>query len=70
MDFSFGAIMSGLIVSSIGMFLFMWGKGAGNMMHLGIGVVLMALPMFISSQILLWALTGVAMIPAWTLRHG
>jgi hypothetical protein len=61
--------MSGLVISSIGLFLFMWGKKVGNMMHLGIGILLMALPMFVGSQAILWAVTGGLMIPAWTLRH-
>ncbi len=69
MDLSFGSLMSGLVISSIGLFLFLVGKKMGNMLHLGIGLALMALPMLVGNQAILWAATGVLLIPAWTLRH-
>jgi hypothetical protein len=69
MDFSFSSLFSGLLVSSIGGGLFLYGKASQKMLILGAGLVLSILPFFISNPLLLWGLTAATFIPLYSLRH-
>lgn len=69
MDLSFGSLFSGLLVSSIGGGLFLYGKASGKMLILAAGLVVSCLPFFVSSPLLLWGLTAATFVPLYTLRH-
>ena len=63
------ALVSGLLIGSIGGFLFLYGKNAQKYTHMGIGVAMCIYPYFISSQVLSWALTIVLLVPLYVYRH-
>lgn len=51
-------LISGIIISTIGLGLFLHGKRMENLRNLSVGVALMALPIFVHSLLVLWLLTG------------
>ncbi len=57
MDFSFSAIFSGLVISSIGGGLFIYGKRAEKYLHLLVGLSMCVYPILISNLLILWPLT-------------
>ena len=69
MDISASALFSSLIIGSLGMFLFMWGKRSEKPLYLVIGLGMCVYPYFIPNQIILWAVTGLLLIPIYTLSH-
>lgn len=69
MDFSFSSLFTGLVVSSIGGGMFMYGKATQKFVILGAGIVLSILPFFIASAAALWALTALTFFPLYTYRH-
>ncbi len=58
------SLLSGIIISMVGMVLFMRGKKDVNMPCLGAGIALCVYPYFVSSLILMWVLFAACM-GAW-----
>lgn len=53
LNFSMGQIIAGLVFSGIGFVAFRWGKSTENWKAIGIGVALMALPVFLQDTMTL-----------------
>jgi len=51
-------LFSGLVIGCLGMVLFIYGKKQANLKCLLTGGVLCVFPYFVSSLILMWAITG------------
>lgn len=69
MDLSMSSLFSGLVIGSIGLFLFMWGKRTDRPFYYAIGLAMCIYPYFISNQLIVWTLTALLLIPVWKLRH-
>lgn len=69
MDFSFSYLFSGLVVSSIGGGLFMYGKKAAKPIHLIIGLLMCGYPIFITNLWAMWLLTVALIAPLYVLRR-
>ncbi len=68
MDFSNPAILlSGLFIGVIGLALLMYGKKALEPKCIGIGLAMCIYPYFISSLLLLWAVTGACLLAVYFL---
>lgn len=65
-----GELISSLIVGSIGTAMFVYGKKQQKFAALGGGIALCALPMFITSALLLWGLTAATIGGVWFLGRG
>jgi hypothetical protein len=61
--------MSTMIISILGMALFMYGKKSGKMVPLLAGVVIGIVPYFFASVAALWIFTIAALVPVWTFRR-
>lgn len=70
LNMSAGSLISGLIVGSIGAALFIYGKKQQKFASLGGGLLLCALPMFITSALLLWGLTAATLGGVWFFGRG
>lgn len=53
-----GVLMSGLVISMVGMGIFIYGKKMENMRSLGMGLALMIFPYFVHSVLLMWAIAA------------
>jgi hypothetical protein len=62
--------MSGLLISGLGLFLFLYGKRATRPLLLGIGLAMCVYPYFISNLVAVWVLTAALLVPVWVYRHG
>lgn len=69
-NMSNGSLISGLVVGSIGTAMFIYGKKQQKFAPLGGGLALCALPMFITSALLLWGITAVCIGGVWFLGRG
>jgi hypothetical protein len=69
-DLSFPTLMSGLIIGSVGLFLFLFGKRAERPLPLFIGLAMCVYPYFIPNLIAVWLLTAILLVPVWAYRHG
>ncbi len=59
MDFSDPSLMvSGLIISMIGLAIFVYGKKAQNIKGIAVGLVMMIFPMFVHSLVWMWLIGG------------
>ncbi len=59
MDFSNpGLLLSGLVISMVGLAVFVYGKKTEKAKSLAIGLVMMVFPMFVPSLLWLWLLAG------------
>ena len=68
MDFSSPSVLfSGLLISAIGMGMFIYGKKSQDVKSLGLGVAMCAFPYFVSSLLLMWALAGLCLAGAYFL---
>ena len=70
MDFSFPSLMSGLLISGLGLFLFLYGKRAARPLLLAIGLAMCVYPYFIPNLVAVWGLTAVLLVPVCVYRHG
>jgi hypothetical protein len=61
MDFDANSLLASLLVSSIGLVLFMYGKRMARVPQLAMGLVLMVFPYFVSNAILI-LLIGAALL--------
>ncbi len=69
-NMSTGSLISGLVVGSIGTAMFIYGKKQQKFASLGGGILLCVIPMFITSALLLWGLTGATIAGVWFLGRG
>ncbi len=64
MDFSNPTVMlSGGLISLIGLGIFIYGKRMDDIKSLGIGLGMMVFPMFVHSVLIMWAIAGIC--AAW-----
>jgi hypothetical protein len=52
-----GALISGLFIGLVGMGLLMYGKRAGDLRAIVVGLAMCIYPYFINDQLLLWGIT-------------
>ena len=71
MDFSDpGLLISGFLISMIGLGMFIHGKKMEKLPNLGVGLVMMIFPMFVHSLLLMWVIAGVCVVGAFFLPDG
>ena len=58
MNLSPGMLLSSVVIGSVGLGLFLYGKKSGNMKCLGAGVVLSVAPYFAPTVALMWLIAG------------
>ncbi len=59
MDFSNPSLLlAGLVISMVGVAIFIYGKKTEKPKSLGIGLLMMVFPMFVPSLLWLWLLSG------------
>ena len=63
------ALFSGLIISVVGMALFMVGRKQSNFKALGTGIVLCVYPYFVASVLLLWVIFAACMAALYWLSR-
>lgn len=69
LDFGHPSVLiSGLIISLIGTGLFIYGKKQAEFRPMFAGVALAAIPVFISSLLVLWLATGAVIGGLWALN--
>lgn len=64
-DLSPAALFAGMVVSSVGLGLYLFGKRSERFPQLLTGMGLMAAPLFVHSALALWALCGVVVAGLW-----
>jgi hypothetical protein len=64
------ALASSLLIGSLGMGLFIYGKKNESFKPIAAGVVLMVFPYFVHSVLLMWALTVVCVGGLWAAARG
>lgn len=69
-DFTSPAFIASLVVSVVGMVLFMYGKRASRQPELMAGIALMVVPYFVHGVLLLSGITGVVVAALWFITHG
>ena len=68
MDFSNpAALVSGALISLIGMAMFIYGRKSEEPKCLGAGVAMCVFPIFISSLLVMWLLAALCMVGAYAL---
>jgi hypothetical protein len=68
MDFSNpGLLISGLIISTLGLAIFVYGKKMEKGKSLAVGLVMMIFPMFIPSVLWMWLIAGACMAGLYAL---
>jgi len=65
MDFDANSLLASLLVSSIGLVLFMYGKKMARVPQLAMGMVLMVFPYFVSGAIWILVIGAVALGLLW-----
>lgn len=71
MDFSNPAVLlSGILISMVGMGVFIYGKKMDDLKSLGVGLAMMVFPMFVHSALLMWAIAGVCGVGLYFGRSG
>lgn len=61
-------LFSGLIVGTLGLGLFLYGKKAERPAPLAIGLGVSALPLVVHSLVVLWAIVGASFAVLWALN--
>ncbi|MHC4844765.1 MAG: amino acid transport protein [Planctomycetota bacterium] len=64
------AFLAGILVSTVGLVLFMYGKRASRPPQFGAGVFLMVVPYFVHSVLWLSGVAGLTLTGLWLLTHG
>ncbi|KAA0215854.1 MAG: hypothetical protein DYG94_06775 [Leptolyngbya sp. PLA3] len=67
-DMSMSLVLSGLILGSVGLGIFLWGKKQQELTAILVGLALSVLPLCIHSVGLLWILSG-GVLGGWKLLH-
>ena len=65
LDLSPSGLLASIVVSGIGMGLFLYGKRAARLPQLLTGIVLMGLPLFVSGALAMCALTAAVVGGMW-----
>jgi len=65
-----GPLLSSLLIGSVGMGIFVYGKRVQDLRALGCGVTLMAFPYFVHSVILMWVIAVACVGGLWALVKG
>lgn len=65
MDFDASSLLASLLVGSIGLGLFLYGKKQTRLPQLLVGLALMAFPYFVSSAALVYAIAGGLLAGLW-----
>jgi len=65
MDFDANSLLASLLVSSIGLVLFMYGKKMARVPQLAMGMLLMVFPYFVSGAIWILVIGAVALGLLW-----
>jgi hypothetical protein len=63
-----GSLLSGIVLGSLGMGYFIYGKRQGRIVALCCGILLCGLPYLMDSQLLLWLLSLPVMLLPWFIR--
>ncbi len=58
MDLSVGFLFSSLLISLVGLAVFLYGKKMENYVCLGIGLGLMVYPIFVPSVLVMWVIAA------------
>ncbi len=61
-----GLMLSALLISVVGLGVFVYGKRAEDLRSLGLGLALMVFPLFVHSVLLMWLIAG-ACATGWCL---
>jgi len=69
-DLTSPAFLAGIVVSLVGMVLFMYGKRAARPPQFGAGVFLMVVPYFVHGVLWLSGVAGLTLGGLWLLTHG
>ncbi len=64
----FNLIMVSMVFGTVGMGMFMYGKNAGRMVPLGVGVGLMVVPYFIPNLLAMVVVCGGMLAVPWVIR--
>ena len=68
MDFSNPwTLLSGALISLVGMAMFIYGRKSEEPKCLGAGVAMCVFPVFVSSLLVMWLLAGLCMLGAYAL---
>ncbi len=65
LNFSAGWMFAGLLVSTVGMGLFLYGKKQTRLPQLLAGIVMMIYPGFVASPALIYAIGGTLCVGVW-----
>jgi hypothetical protein len=63
-------LLSGFLISMVGMGLFIHGKKMENMRNLGIGLAMMTYPILVHSLVVLWLIAGACIAGVYFLNDG
>ena len=69
MDFSVGTLWSGLMISCLGMGLFLYGKRAQRLLPLLAGLAMGICPFFFTSVLAMWGVTAAVLGALYFLRE-
>lgn len=64
-DLSPAALFAGMVVSSLGLGLYMFGKRNERLPHLMSGLLLMGVPLVVHGALALWAVGGLVVAGLW-----
>ncbi len=65
-----GLMLSGLVISAIGLGVFVYGKRMENFPSLGVGIVMMVYPMFVHSLLMMWLIAAACLAALYLLPRG
>lgn len=65
MSLDANSLLSSLLVSSVGMVLFLYGKRQTRLPHLLTGIILMVYPYFVPAPLLMFTIAGVLCVALW-----
>ncbi len=65
-----GLMLSGLVISVIGLGVFLYGKRMESFSSLGVGIVMMAYPMFVHSLLMMWLIAAACLAALYLLPRG
>jgi hypothetical protein len=69
MNFSTAGFLVGMIVSTLGFSIFLYGKNVQRFWPLAIGLAMMTYPWFIYSPLLLWSITALLCVVLYLMRE-
>jgi hypothetical protein len=69
MDWSLSSILAGLLVSTLGFSIFLYGKNVQRFWPLVVGLAMMTYPWFIYSALWLWVITAILCVVLYLARE-